>query len=149
MGRVFGEFQANGKRFRTLFDSGATHSYIAAEAAKSLPKTQLPEPFSSGIGGKPRQITEFCTFVGKLEGKQITLTAYVLDDIGRDKQGRSIDILFGALAMQEWDIVLLPKEERLDLSHYSKEFIEFIETLPTRGSKTGGSKGHGRQGERG
>ena len=34
-------------------------------------------------------------------------------------------ILFGALAMQQWGIRPVPDQEKLDLSHYSKEFVEF------------------------
>jgi hypothetical protein len=131
MGGVFGTIQVDGKRFRTLFDSGATNTYVAAGAAKGLSKTRLPVSLPTGIGGKARQVTEFCVLMGKLEGKPINVKAYVLDEIGRDNRGRRIDILFGALAMQEWNIVLVPKEERLDLSHYPAELIEFSEMLAT------------------
>ncbi|MBM4036390.1 MAG: retroviral-like aspartic protease [Planctomycetes bacterium] len=127
MGRVFGKIQVNGKRFRTLFDSGATNSYIRAGATKGLLTRPLPVPRPTGIGGKTHQITELCVLMGTLEGKPIEVTAYVLDEIGRDAQGRRIDLLFGALAMQAWNIIIVPKEERLDLSHYPKEFIEFPE----------------------
>ena len=49
----------------------------------------------------------------------------VIDEIGRDEDGRPIEILFGALAMQQWGIRPVPDEEDLDLSHYPKEFLEF------------------------
>jgi len=49
----------------------------------------------------------------------------VIDEIGKDENGTPIEILFGALAMQQWGIRLLPDEERLDLSHYPREFVEF------------------------
>ncbi len=49
----------------------------------------------------------------------------VLDDIGKDEEGNPIDILFGALAMQQWGIRPVPDQEKLDLSHYSEEFQEF------------------------
>jgi hypothetical protein len=39
--------------------------------------------------------------------------------------GRRIEVLFGALAMQQWGIRRVPDEERLGLSHYPEEFIEF------------------------
>jgi hypothetical protein len=66
--------------------------------------------------------------VGKLEGRPIEVDAYVLDEIGRDDDGRPIDLVFGALAMQRWCIRLVPDEERLDLTHYPAEFTEFAET---------------------
>ena len=49
----------------------------------------------------------------------------VIDEIGPDEDGRPIEILFGALAMQQWGIRPVPDEEDLDLSHYPKEFLEF------------------------
>ena len=49
----------------------------------------------------------------------------MLDEIGKDENGRPIEILFGALAMQQWGIRPVPDEEKLDLSHYSDEFVEF------------------------
>jgi hypothetical protein len=129
MSRVFGSIQVDGRRCRTLFDSGATNTYITAEASAGLPRTQLPVPRPAGIGGKTRQATELCFVVGTLEGRPIEVKAYVLDEIGRDTQGQPIDILFGAVAMREWNIIIVPKEERLDLTHCPSEFIEFPETL--------------------
>jgi hypothetical protein len=40
----------------------------------------------------------------------------VIEDIGNDEDGRPIEILFGALAMQQWGIRPVPDEERLDLT---------------------------------
>jgi hypothetical protein len=128
MSRVFGTIQVDGRRCRTLFDSGATNSYITAGAAEGLSKTHLAVPRPTAIGGKTRQVMELCVLAGTLEGKPIEVKAYVLDDIGRDTQGQPIDVLFGAIAMQEWSIIIVPKEERLDLTHYPSEFIEFPET---------------------
>ena len=36
-----------------------------------------------------------------------------------------IEILFGALAMQQWGIRLNPAEEEIDLTHYPDEFVAF------------------------
>ena len=49
----------------------------------------------------------------------------VIDQIGQDEDGRPIEILFGALAMQQWGIRPVHDEERLDLSHYSEGFVDF------------------------
>ena len=51
--------------------------------------------------------------------------ARVLDKIGIDEDGKRIDVLIGALTMQEWGIRPIPDEERLDMTHYPKEFVEF------------------------
>ncbi|HQU44137.1 MAG TPA: hypothetical protein PK867_15060 [Pirellulales bacterium] len=47
----------------------------------------------------------------------------VIDEIGKDEEG--IDVLFGALAMRQWGIRLIPKEERLDPTHFPDEFVEY------------------------
>ncbi|MBM4036201.1 MAG: retroviral-like aspartic protease [Planctomycetes bacterium] len=125
MGRIFSTIQINGKRCRTLFDSGARNSYVLPAVAEGLPRWHLAVPRHTGLGGKVRLAEEICVLAGTLEGKPIEMEAYVLDAIGRDDDGRPIDILLGALAMQKWGIRLIPEEERLDLSHYPEEFTEF------------------------
>ena len=49
----------------------------------------------------------------------------VIDHIGKDDDGKQIEVLFGAFAMQQWGIRLIPELEKLDLSHYPTEFVEF------------------------
>lgn len=49
----------------------------------------------------------------------------VLDSIGHDEDGKPIEVLFGALAMQQWGMRPVPDLEKLDMSHYSSEFTEF------------------------
>ena len=49
----------------------------------------------------------------------------VLDEIGKDEEGKPIEVLFGALAMQQWGIRPIPGKATLDMSHYSKDFLEF------------------------
>jgi len=61
----------------------------------------------------------------RVDGHQISTLALVIDEIGRDEDGKPIEILFGALAMQQWGIRPIPDEERLDLTHYPEEFVEF------------------------
>jgi hypothetical protein len=128
MGRIFGIIQVDGKHCRTLFDSGAKNTYVVPHVAQGLSRTTLPVPRQTGLGEKLRHVEEGCYLVGRLEGKPIEVDAYVLDEIGQDDEGRPIDILFGALAMQKWGIRLVPEEERLDLSRYPEEFTEFAES---------------------
>ena len=61
----------------------------------------------------------------EVEGHLVSTHALVVDEIGADEDGRPIEILFGALAMQQWGIRPIPDEEKLDLSHYPEEFVEF------------------------
>jgi hypothetical protein len=49
----------------------------------------------------------------------------VIDRIGKDEGGKEIEALFGTLAMQQWCIRLILEQEKLDLTHYPTEFVEF------------------------
>ena len=55
----------------------------------------------------------------------ISTYALVIPDIGTDEDSKPIELLFGALAMQQWEIRSIPDEEKLDLSHYPEVFVEF------------------------
>ncbi|MDI6839623.1 MAG: hypothetical protein QMD71_02010 [bacterium] len=48
-----------------------------------------------------------------MEGFSVWTHARVLKEIGRDEEGKKIEILIGALAMEEWGIVPIPKERSL------------------------------------
>ena len=125
MGRIRRNIEVNGKNYWTLFDSGARNTYITNQAAKGLPvfKRKTHEPVK--LGGQMHDVTEDCSIEGLIDEYPITIQARVLDNIGTDDKGLNIEILFGALAMQEWGIWLNLPEEKLDMSHYPKEFVEF------------------------
>lgn len=124
-GRIRTLIEIDGRRCWTLFDSGARNTYVIRDVAKLLTGWKLPFNQTAVIGGHALEISEMCALVGKVEGYWIQTAARVLDDIGRDEAGKPIEILFGALAMQEWGIWLDLQNERLDLTHYPKEFLEF------------------------
>ena len=72
-----------------------------------------------------RETSTAALLEAEIQGRRISTHALVIDDIFKDEDGAPIEILFGALAMQQWGIRLVPDEERLDLSHYPEEFVEF------------------------
>ena len=125
MGRIREEIDVDGRKCWTLFDSGARNSYITRRAAGELNVLPLSEPTATRLGGSVHQIREACLVQARLDSHALHFQAAVLDDIGQDEDGRDIDILFGALAMQLWGIRLDPQNERLDLSHFTSEFLEF------------------------
>ncbi len=49
----------------------------------------------------------------------------MLENIGKDDDKKNIEILIGALTMQEWGIKLDMEKEELDMTNYPKEFVEF------------------------
>ena len=117
--------KVNGRECWTLFDSGARNTYIIPEVASLLTTSKLGKPFRGALGGKAINTNETALLEADVEGRRIFTQAMVIDEIGKDEDGTGIEILFGALAMQLWGIRLIPEQEKLDLTHYPEEFIEF------------------------
>ena len=85
----------------------------------------MPRAFRTALGGEVRETNTSAILEAEIEGHPISTHALVINEIGKDENGTPIEILFGALAMQQWGIRPVPDEERLDLSHYPEEFVEF------------------------
>jgi hypothetical protein len=114
-----------GRNVWTLFDSGVRNTYIIPEVAAQLTTITLPCPTYSKLGGETKISSQAAILVGEIEGKPFHTEAMVIDRIGDDEEEKPIEVLFGALAMQQWGIRLIPEQEKLDLSHYPSEFTEF------------------------
>jgi len=117
--------QVNGRKCWTLFDTGARNTYVTADVASALTTAKTRRPFRSAIGGTVKETTKTALLEAEVEGRQISTHAMVIDEVGEDEDGTLIEILFGALAMQQWGIRPIPDEEKLDLTHYPEEFLEF------------------------
>jgi hypothetical protein len=117
--------KVGGREFWTMFDTGAQNTYVVPAVAQLLAVSKAVHPFRSAIGGETKQSDTLALLQAEIEGHQIATHAIVVDRIGADEEGKAIEILLGALAMQLWGIRLVPKEEALDMSHYPKEFVEF------------------------
>ena len=79
----------------------------------------------TSLGGEVHETNQLAVLEAEVKGLPISTHAMVIDHIGQDEDGKPIEVLFGALAMQQWGIRLIPEKEELDLSHYPKEFVEF------------------------
>lgn len=125
MGRIRQMINVNGRECWTLFDTGARNTYVVPQVASLLTTSKTRKPFRSAIGGNIKETTETALLEAEVEGRRISTHAMVVDEIGNDEDGKPIEILFGALAMQQWGIRLIPEQEKLDLTHYPEEFVEF------------------------
>ena len=125
MGRIRQVIKVDGRECWTLFDTGARNTYVVPSVAQLLPTSTIPRPFRSALGGEVIETNTVALLDAEVEGRLISTNAMVVDQIGNDEEGKPIEILFGALAMQQWGIRLVPDEERLDLSHYPEVFLEF------------------------
>lgn len=125
MGRIRQMIRVDGREFWTLFDTGARNTYVVQSVAQLLSTSKTSRPFRSAIGGQVKETDTTALLEAEVEGRLISTHAMVIDEIGNDEDGTPIEILFGALAMQQWGIRPIPDEEKLDLSHYPEEFLEF------------------------
>ena len=125
MGRIRQMIDVNGRESWTLFDSGARNTYVVPDVAARLLTVSLPRPTQTRLEGETKSASQAAVLVAEVEGKPIHTESIVLDRIGRDEDGKEIEVLFGALAMQQWGIRLAPAEEALDMSHYPEEFVEY------------------------
>ena len=125
MARVRANVVIGGRNYWALFDTGAGNTYVIRDVAPLLPTIELDRPEPVALGGRTYRVVQGCHLTCLVEGLPVWTHARVLEEIGTDEEGKRIEILIGALTMQEWGIRSVPDEERLDMAHYPKEFIEF------------------------
>lgn len=125
MGRIRQKIKVDGQECWTLFDTGARNTYVIPSVAQVLKTSTMAHAFKTALGGGVKETKTSAILEAEIEGHPISTHAMVIEEIGKDEDGKPIEILLGALAMQQWGIRPIPDEERLDLSHYPDEFLEF------------------------
>ncbi len=115
----------DGRKCWTLFDSGARNTYVIPSVAEVLKTSATPRTIRTALGGGVKETNTEAVLHAEIEGHSVSTYALVLEEIGKDEDGNPIEILFGALAMQQWGIRLNPAEKKLDLTRYPEEFLEF------------------------
>ena len=125
MGRIRRNIRVDGREFWALFDTGARNTYVVPAVAQLLTTSKVSRPIRSALAGEIKRTDITALLQADIEGHPISTHALVVDQIGSDEDGKPIEILFGALAMQQWGIRPVPDEETLDLTHYPDEFVEF------------------------
>jgi len=125
MGRIRQMIAVDGRKCWTLFDSAARNTYVTPSVAELLKTSPTPRTIRTALGGAVKETNTEAFLHAEIEGHRVSTHALVINDIGNDEDGKPIEIQSGALAMQQWGIRLLPAEEKLDLSHYPEEFVEF------------------------
>jgi hypothetical protein len=126
MSRIVKEIKVGGRALRTLFDSGSLRSYIKAEFRP--PTARKVKPITVGLGGEVRQLDERCDLTAAIDGLELDMTAYIVEELGETEHG-PLDAIVGALTLEEWYIKLDPRTGELDLSGLRKrEFTEYRAT---------------------
>lgn len=124
MGRIRQSIKVDRQECWTLFDTGARNTYVIPSVAQVLTTSPI-RAVRTALGVGVKETKTAALLEAEIQGHSISTHALVIEEIGKDEDGKSIEILFGALAMQQWGIRPIPDEERLDLSHYPEEFLEF------------------------
>jgi hypothetical protein len=130
MGRIFKELNVKGKMLLTLFDTGSDITYVAKDALPRDVHCEKMQERTYHLAGETHRITQSCILPVKMDGQDFAIQAFVVDSIGGgmkpSEMDRKIDLLFGAVMMEEWDIKLDPKKKRLDTSGLeNREFLSF------------------------
>lgn len=125
MRRIRQTIKVDGQECWTLFDTFARNTYVTSSVAQILKTSTMAHAFRTALGGEVKETKTSAILEAEVEGPPIATHALVIDEIGKDEEGRPIEILFGALAMQQWGIRPVSDEEKLDLSHYPEEFVKF------------------------
>jgi len=108
-----------------LFDAGAVHTYVREDFVERALRRTVAEPFRVALGGDRFEVREFCLMQGRVEGLSFDTKAIPLSSMGK-ANGKELDVIIGALTMEEWEIGLDPKTGALDLeSLRRREFTEF------------------------
>ncbi|MFQ6032105.1 MAG: hypothetical protein ACE5K2_04210 [Candidatus Zixiibacteriota bacterium] len=125
MARVRNNIVINGKSCWALFDTGAINTYIVEDEISALRAWKLPKPEPVALGGKVYRVSSECLLIFTIEDYVFRTRARVVKEIGKDEDGKEIQVLIGSLTMEEWRMRPVPDENRLDLTRYPKEFVEF------------------------
>jgi len=123
--RVLKEIEIEGRRANALFDTGSIHTYVSRQLLEGVPVRTLSVPYKVGLGGRMIEVNKHCSIQGKIEGLLFHTEVVPVDEIGK-VDGKEVDVLIGALTMEEWEIIPNPTEGTLDLSGLKRrEFTEF------------------------
>jgi predicted aspartyl protease len=123
--RIIKEIEIEGKNALALFDTGSMHTYASRKLLKDVPIRTLSEPYRVALGGKIIEVKEASLIEGKIEGFGFHTEVIPIDEIWR-VDGKAVDVIIGALTLEEWEISINPKDGTLDLSGLKRrEFTEF------------------------
>lgn len=124
MTRTFKKIEIEGKEANVLFDTGSIRSYVRKEFASNVRWRTVP--LRVGLSGRIYEVNEVCALNCAIEGLGFDIKAHPVEEIGVDEYGRRIDVIIGALAMEEWALIPNPKTGEIDLTALRKrEFTEF------------------------
>ncbi len=125
MARIIKSIEIEGKEATALFNTGALYTYVRSVLAERTPRRVVRPPVRVALGGREIEIRELCFVEGKIEGLGFLTHAVPVDELGT-ADGHELDVIIGALTMEQWEIKLDPRAGALDLEGLRRrEFTEF------------------------
>jgi hypothetical protein len=122
--RIIRQIEIEGKTATALFDTGSLHTYVAMRLLEGAPTRPLRRPYKVGLGGRTFEVKIHCSIQGAIDGLEFHTEVVPVDEIGM-VDGKKIDIIIGALTMEEWEIIPNLTEGTLDLTGLRRrEFTE-------------------------
>src|SRR5437867_5943354 len=94
MGRIRQAIHIDGRKCWTLFDTGARNTYVLPVVASLLVAKKLAKPFRAALGGEIKKTATVALLDAQVHGHKVVTNAMVIDDIGKDADGKPIEILF-------------------------------------------------------
>jgi len=96
MARIVKEIEVAGRGLKALFDTGSLRSYIKAEFR--FPASRRVTPITVGLGGTVRRLDQRCDLTITIDGLELDMTAYAVDELGETEHGR-LEAIIGALTI--------------------------------------------------
>ena len=92
MGRIRQTIRVDGQECWTLFDAGARNTYVIPSVAKILKTSDLPHAYRTALGGGVKEAHTAAILDAEVEGHPISTHALVIEEIGRDEDGKPVEI---------------------------------------------------------
>jgi len=125
MARIIKDIEIEGQPAVTLFDTGASYTYVLASLVSHVPKRTVARPVRVTLGGLEIDIRELCLIEGKIEGLDFFAEAVPVAELGA-ADGHDLEAVIGARTLEQWEIKLDPKTGTLDLEGLRRrEFTEW------------------------
>src|SRR6266480_6291017 len=83
------------------FSTQARNTYVTPSVAELLKTSPTPRTIRTTLGGAVKETNTEAFLHVEIEGHPVSTYALVIKDFGKDEDGKPIEILFGALAMQQ------------------------------------------------
>jgi hypothetical protein len=139
MTRPLLEVEIDGKKFNAVLDTGSRRSYIRADLARDFPSAPV-EPFEVRLGGQRLTLKEGKLVSGIVRdsegrGYRFSQILFPVEDLG-EENGKRIDILFGAITLEDWGTVIDESSKPPKIDHRllrKGELVELVGNKPNPG----------------